>query len=389
MNLNERKALVAAAFEQHFASQPTLWARAPGRVDLMGSHTDYNLGFVMTMSIDRDTWIAARPRPDRRVRIFSLDLQSGGSFSLDDIRPDPTTPWTDYIRGMAQVMQAAGHELQGFDGIVHSTVPFSAGLSSSAALEMAAGALFVRLSGRELDPVQLALLGQKAENEFIGVNCGILDQYSSALGRAGSAILLDCRDLSSHNVPIPADLQVVICDTRSKRELAGSEYGLRRTQCEEGVGILSQFLPGIEALRDVSLAQFEAHEQALPPDVAKRCRFIIEENQRVLDLAAALGNDDRSRIAGLAADSFAGACQLYEICIPEMQMMIEAMRSAPGLVAARQAGAGFGGCLMAFIEGAHHAAFAAHVERSYEAASGIRPNVYITRAAAGAGMLAG
>jgi galactokinase len=339
------------------------------------------------MTIDRDTWIAARPRADRRVAIYSLNVAGGSEFDLDRIEYDSVTPWTNYVRGVAKFLQAAGHSLAGFDGLVHSTVPFSSGVSSSAAIEMAAGVMFQLVSGFRIDPVQLALIGQQAENRFVGVNSGILDQYSSAMGEAGCTLLLDCKHLTSRNTPIAQGLQVVICDTRAKRTLAGTEYGERRAQCEQGMRLLQQWYPDLAALRDVTSAQFNAHEKDLPNVVARRCRFIIEENQRVLDLAEALAAGDAARLPQLFAASYAGARDLYEIGAPAMEAMMRAMLSGPGVVAARQAGAGFGGCMVALVRHSQVEAFTDHVTRAYAAETKIEPKVYPVQAAPGAGPL--
>lgn len=387
MDLQARKALVTEKYEAFFHQPPKVWARAPGRVDLMGSHTDYNLGYVMTMSVDRDTWIAARARTDGEVAIYSLNVEGGGAFPLNSISHDPENHWTDYIRGMAWALQAEGYRLTGFNGLVHSTVPFGSGLSSSAAIEMAAGIVFQQVSGLILDPVQMALYGQKAENHFVGVNSGILDQYSSAMGQAGCALLLDCRSLTSRVTPIARGLQVMICDTRAERNLAGTEYGERRAQCEEGVRILQRFFPHIRALRDVTMKQFQTHEQDLPPIVAKRCRFILEENQRVLDLADALPTGDVERLGTLFSSSYAGARDLYEISAPAMEAMMAAMTTAPGVVGARQAGAGFGGCMVALVQSGQVEAFAAHTIEQYQSKTGIEPQVYPVEASAGAGLV--
>jgi galactokinase len=385
MNYTERRTLVTEKFAEVYGSQPEVWARAPGRVDLMGSHTDYNLGYVMTMTIDRDTWIAARPRDDRKVAIYSLNVEGGSEFNLDQIEHDDVTSWANYVRGVAKYLQAAGYALSGFDGLVHSTVPFSSGVSSSAAIEMAVGIMFQLVSGFRIDPVQLALIGQQAENKFVGVNSGILDQYSSAMGQAGCTLLLDCKHLTSRTVPIAEGLQVVICDTRARRTLVGTEYGERRAQCEEGVRLLRRWYPGIEALRDVTLEQFNAHEKDLPSVVARRCRFIIEENQRVLDLAETLTEGDAPRLHQLFAASYAGARDLYEIGAPAMEAMMQAMLSGPGVVAARQAGAGFGGCMVALVRHDQVETFADHVTRAYAAETNIEPKVYPVQAAPGAG----
>jgi len=383
MDLTQRKALLTQKFFDRFDSLPTLWAQAPGRVDLMGSHTDYNQGYVLTMAIDRNTWLAARPRPDRQVVIHSLNLEGGEAFSLDNITPAITALWTNYIRGVAYILKKEGYPVYGFDGLIHSTIPFGSGLSSSAAIEVVTATIFSMLAGNlDIPPVQLAQLCQQAENEFVGVNSGILDQYSSALGQADHALLLDCRHLTHRTASLPAGLQVVICDTRAKRELTGSEYGERRAQCEAGAKQL-----GVTALRDVSLANFESHKAALPPLTARRCRFIIEENQRVLDLATALVDGDLVGVNRLTTDSFAGARDLYEISAPAMEAMMVAMDSAPGVVGARQAGAGFGGCMVAFVEEGAVEDFASHVKTDYQTATGISPHVYPVEAAAGAGPL--
>jgi galactokinase len=387
MNQSQRVELITTEFVKRFQQRPTAWVRAPGRVDLMGSHTDYNQGYVMTMAINRDTWLAARPRADRKVVIYSLNLADGGEFGLDHLSHDITTPWTNYVRGVAQVFQTAGYATAGFDGLIHSTIPFGAGLSSSAAIEVAVAFMFKALSGWEIDPVQLALLCQRAENQFVGVNSGILDQYSSVMGQAGRALLLDCCQLTSQTAALPDSLRVVICDTRAKRELTGSEYGQRRAQCEEGARRLAQFYPHITALRDVSWQQFSQHEHKLPEVVAKRCRFIIQENERVLNLAQALDHDDMRAIQTLTAESYTGARDLYEISSREMEAMIEAMRRGPGVIGSRQAGAGFGGCMVAFVEREAVENFASHVKKAYQAATGIEANVYPVEAAAGAGPL--
>ncbi len=387
MDHQARKSLIETRFRERFGGEPTVWSRAPGRVDLMGSHTDYNLGYVLTQAIDRDTWIAARPRGDGQVAIESLNLEGRGEFPLDGIEYDTAVPWTNYVRGVASVLGDEGYGLRGFDGLVHSTIPFGSGLSSSAALEVATAVLFDALGDLDIDPVQMALLCQRAENEFVGMNCGILDQYSSTMGKAGSVLLLDCRDLSSRTKPVAEGIQVVICDTRASRELTGSEYAERRAQCEEGAGILGRFYPQVQSLRDASLEQLDAHRADLSDVVYRRCRFVIEENQRVLDIAAALARGDLVQIATLAAQSFAGARDLYEISCAEMEMMMAAMLSGPEVIGARQAGAGFGGCMVALVDSAGVDCFEEHVRARYRASSGIEPQVYPVQAAPGAGPL--
>lgn len=387
MSEDDRKDMMGREFARRFGGAPSLWARAPGRVDLMGSHTDYNQGLVLTMTVDRDTRIACRPRADRRVVIHSMNIDSGDEFALDDIARRCDAEWVNYVRGVAAVFQQEAYPLRGFDGLVHSTVPLSSGLSSSAALELATAVAFKMLGGWDIDPVSLAVLCRRAENEFVRVNCGILDQYTSALGQAGCALMLDCRSLTSRPVPIRDDIRIVICDTKAKRELSRSEYSERRAQCEAGAMQLARFYPGVKALRDVTLAELAAHASDLPPIIAKRCGFVIDENDRVRAMGRALPAGDRAAINALAAASYEGARDLYEIGSPHMAAMMTAMRNAPGVIGARQAGAGFGGCMVAFVDAQSTDAFADSVQCDYAASTGIHSAVYVVRAAPGAGPL--
>jgi galactokinase len=383
--LRRTSSLVTEKFTEKFKAAPELWSRAPGRVDLMGSHTDYNLGNVMTMTIDRDTWIAARPRDDRKVAIYSLNVDGGGKFDLDQIEPDARTPWTNYVRGVAKFLQAAGHSWPGSTAWCTAPSPqqrcqFVGGDGNGR------GVMFQLVSGFRIDPVRLALIGQQAENKFVGVNCAF-SINTPAMGEACCALLLDCRQLTSRSVPVAEGLQVVICDTHAKRTLAGTEYGERRAQCEQGVRLVQKWYPGVAALRDVTLAQFNAHERDLPHQVSKRCRFIIEENQRVLDLAETLTAGDTTCLQQLFAASYAGARDLYEIGAPAMEAMMHAMLGGPGVVAARQAGAGFGGCMVALVRQTQVDAFTDHVAHAYAAKMKIEPSVYPVQAAPGAGPL--
>ena len=378
----DRAARVAGAFAARFSGDPSAWCRAPGRVDLMGSHTDYNLGLVLTLPVERDTWIAVRPRRDRAIHLHSVNLDEDSVLDLEALAPHTPRRWEDYVAGVAAVLQTEGLPLTGWEGIVHSTVPMGSGLSSSAALECAVATVFEVLGGWRIEPVRKARLCQRAENEFVGVQCGILDQYTSCAGQEGCALLLDCRDLSSGPVRLPDDVRVVICDTRSRRELTGSEYGTRRAQCQEGARRL-----GVEALREVSVEQLGVRENQLPPLIARRCRFIVEENERVRHLARALPAGDRGAIGEACAASYRGAVGLYEIGAPAMELMMAAMTAAPGLIGARQAGAGFGGCMVAFVEAACTAPFAAAVQAAYRESSGIEPAVDPVRPGAGAGVM--
>ena len=376
-----RRAELAAAFHRQFSATPEVWVRAPGRVDLMGSHTDYNQGFVLTLPIDRDTWIAARANGSRQVRLYSMNLNEAVSFDVSDTSAS-TNGFGRYVQGVSLILGSEGYALSGFDAVVHSTVPLRSGLSSSAALEAATAVLIARLGAFTIEPVRMARLCQRAENEIVGMQCGILDQYSSILGQAGSAVVLDCRHLTHCQAQLPSDLQVVICNTCAPRELTGSEYGDRRAQCEAGARQL-----GVPYLRDVSIESFAQREHELPALVARRCRFIIEESARVAQLAAALNVADRAAIGRVTAASYAGARDLFEIGAPAMDAMMRAITSAPGVVGARQAGAGFGGCMVAFVDRQQLDAFVAHVSQRYAQETGRDPEVYPVSAANGAEVL--
>ena len=387
MEFKERKEFVSNAFLSHFGKLPTVWVRAPGRVDLMGSHADYNEGFVLTLSINRDTWIAARPREDSGAHIHSLNNRQSCKFDLREILSSGSQDWELYVKGVAYVLQQEGYRFSGFDAIIHGTVPISSGLSSSASLECATAMLLEQLGSFEVERVRLAKLCQRAENEVAGVNCGILDQYSSLMGQKDNAIVLDCRHLTHEVAHFPGGLRVVICNTCAPRKLSGSEYGERRAACESGAQLLSQYNSNIRFLRDVSIEFYNEHESLLPGDIAKRCRFVIEENERVLEMAKALSQDNCERISELCTASFEGARDLYEISVSQMEEMMTAMISSPGIVGARQAGAGFGGCMVAVVESEMVEAFSESVARDYRRQTGIIPEIYPVEIAEGAGIL--
>lgn len=364
-------ARVTDAFAREFGGEASVVVAAPGRVNLIGEHTDYNDGFVLPAAIDRHIVIAARPRADRVVRLFAADMRESARFDLDDIRPDTARRWSNYERGVAWALQGAGYTLQGMDAVIAGDVPVASGLSSSAAVEVATAFAFQTLGELALDGVQRALLCQKAENEFVGMRCGIMDQYIISLGRRGHALLIDCRSLDYRLVPVPAGVSLVICDTQKRRGLVDSEYNTRRNECEAGARAL-----GVPALRDVSVETFAAREEELAPVTRKRCRHVVTENQRVMDAVDALGAGDLERFGALMNASHVSLRDDYEVSCAELDAMVEAAWRQPGVVGARMTGAGFGGCTVNLVRDEAAEAFQRQVAAEYTRATGLEPRVY-------------
>ena len=378
------------AFTQAFDAAPQHILRAPGRVNLIGEHTDYNDGFVLPMAIDRAVLIAARTRADRAVRMRALDFDNARvEFSLDaPITRDHANKWSDYIRGVAWALQARGFALPGLDLAIQGDVPLGSGLSSSAALEVCAATTFVTMGGLAISRTEIAELCQRAENEFVGVKSGIMDQFISALARVDHALLIDCRDLSYQNVPLPRGATIVVCDTMKRRGLVDSEYNTRRAECEQAVRLLAaQLGKPIRALRDVSPEEFVRHENALPSIVAKRARHIITENARVLDAVAAARRDDLAAFGARMDASHASLRDDYQVSCAELDAMVEIARGQRGCLGARLTGAGFGGCTVNLVEEDAVDAFIANVAREYHAHTGLTPQIFACRAMAGAGVL--
>ncbi len=373
-----------ALFETRFGARPSFVARAPGRVNLIGEHTDYNDGFVLPIAIDRDVVMVGSPRADRRVRLHSADFRQDAEFALEDITRDPDAAWSNYARGVAVALQGDGHALRGFDAVLGGDVPIASGLSSSAATEMATLMAFSAAGAPQSAPVQLdgaraAQLAQKAENQFVGVNCGIMDQFISSLGKARHALLIDCRSLDYQLVPMPDGATVLVVDTTAPRTLAGSAYNQRRSECEQGARIL-----GARALRDVSPAQFEARRAELPPVVARRCAHVIYENQRTLDGVAALQRGDLAAFGALMNQSHDSLRDLYEVSSAELDAVVDIARGLPGVHGARMTGAGFGGCAIALVADQAVAAVAEAIAQEYPRRSGRTPAIYPSIASDGA-----
>jgi galactokinase len=365
--------------------------RAPGRVNLIGEHTDYNDGFVMPIAIDRYTTAAIAPRGDRSLAVRSAAYPDAVTIDLDRPGGGPTGAWSDYVRGIAAVLERDGFRLGGADLTITSDVPIGAGLSSSAALEVAAGYALLDQAGHAIDRTALALACQKAEHEFAGMRCGVMDQFIACHGRTGHALMLDTRSLEMTWLPLPREVAVIVCHSMTKHALAlaADGYNARRADCETGVRDLATRLPGIRALRDVTREELDANRDALAGRVFRRCRHVVTENARVLAAAAALRAGDLDVVGGLMRASHESMRDDFEISTPELDVMVEIATRTAGTIGARMTGGGFGGCTVNLVRTAHAASFAAAVGAGYEAATGRVPEIYTFMAADGAGRLDG
>ncbi|MFN7945371.1 MAG: galactokinase [Blastocatellia bacterium] len=359
--------------------------RAPGRVNLIGEHTDYNDGFVLPMAIDRSTFVAAAERADRLIRVYSLTLAE--QFEFDpDLPPMPRRGiWPDYVEGVARVLEENGQRLTGADLLIDSEVPTGAGLSSSAALEVSAGLALLSLAGATIDRTALALAGQQAEHKYVGANVGIMDQMAAVHSRAGNAILLDCRTLAITYLPLDQpEMSVVVCDSRVRHKLASSEYNTRRAECEQGVRMLQQFLPSIQALRDVSVDEFRQYEAQLPEVIRRRCRHVITENARTLAAASALWSGRLNEMGRLMIASHQSLRDDYEVSCPELNLLVDTALGVSGVFGSRMTGGGFGGCTVSLVRNDALTAFTETITRAYQPTFGQTPGIYVVSAGEGA-----
>ncbi|MGB2901570.1 MAG: galactokinase [Candidatus Acidiferrum sp.] len=378
---------IAEQFRAKFGANPRVY-RAPGRVNLIGEHTDYNEGYVMPVALGFYCWVAISPRGDQKLVINSDGFSDTAEVELDSPEIHPGKTWSDYPVGVALELKRAGVPLRGANLLIHGEVPMGAGLSSSAAIEVATALALAEQSGHSPDRVQLALLCQKAENEFVGARCGIMDQFISLHGRKNHALLLDCRALDFELVAIPECVRLVICNTMVKHELASGEYNRRRAECEEVVQRLAKVLPGIRSLRDVTLDQLELHRGTLSEVLYKRALHVITENARVLGATEALRAEDLERFGKRMAESHSSLRDLYEVSCAELDLMVDQANRLEGVYGARMTGGGFGGSTINLVESRFADAFAANMARGYEKETGIVPQIYICAPAEGAGAVA-
>jgi galactokinase len=369
---------VVQTFEQLYGAAPTFVVRAPGRVNLIGEHTDYNDGFVMPMAIDRAAWIALRPSGDRKVTVHALDFGESNTFDLDHLDRRPGS-WVDYVRGVAWALQQHGYATAGWEGVMAGDVPVGAGLSSSAALELAVARAFNAVAGWPWDPTRMAVVGQYAENKWVGMNCGIMDQMISAAGVADHALLIDCRSLAATPMPLPAGTAVVVLDTATRRGLVDSAYNERRAQCEAAARYF-----GVVALRDVSMAQLEAARADLDALTYRRARHVVTEDDRVLQACDAMRAGDAQALGRLLDASHVSMRDDFQISNRELDAIVEIAGTHPACAGARMTGGGFGGCAVALVRDGETQEFVERVAAAYTARTGLTPRVYVCRATNGA-----
>ncbi len=376
--------MIEDTFRKVFGAEPEVVVRAPGRVNLIGEHTDYNDGFVLPAAIDRYIWFAGRKRTDRKVVAHSVDFNGRVEFSLVAIARDGAHPWSNYLRGVSKLLEAEGHCLSGADVVFGGDVPREAGLSSSAAVEVAATVFWQKLLKLNLDAVEAVKLARKAENEFVGVPCGIMDQFISALGRKDQALFLDCRDLTYRHVPLRGDVKIVVCNSGVKRALAQSEYEVRLKQCRQAVAQLGTAGVAVKSLREVEREDLETARDALGELLLRRARHVVSENQRVLEAVKVLEQGDVERFGELMNASHESLRNDYEVSSRELDVLVRLAREQPGVLGARMTGAGFGGCTVNLVWEDAADAFAENVRKGYEQALGVQAEIYLCQASDGA-----
>jgi len=368
--------------ERGFAArfrQPAEWiVHAPGRVNLIGEHTDYNDGYVLPMAIDRAVWIALRPRADQLVRLESLDFHETLEFDLQALGHGGPG-WGEYPKGIAWALQQSGRRLRGWEGVISGEVPLGAGLSSSAAVELATARAFAAVADLEWDPPAMAQLAQRAENEWVGVACGIMDQLTSACGLADHALRIDCRSLEIEPVPLPESASVLVLDTGTRRDLVSSAYNQRREECRTGAQAF-----GLTSLRDLTEEAFAAGQGRLEPVIRRRVRHVLNENARTLRAVQALRQRELELAGRLMVQSHASLRDDFEVSSPALDAMVEIAAAQPGCWGARMTGGGFGGCAVALVDREAAGAAGPRITAAFRERTGIQAAVYICRAAGGA-----
>ncbi len=369
-------------FQALFGEEPRIF-RAPGRVNLIGEHTDYNDGFVMPVAVDLYVWVAIAPRADSRLVVHSTNFNQRVEFALEDLSVHSEKAWSDYVRGVAYFLSRAELGLRGANLVLYGEVPMGAGLSSSAACEVGVGYSLEQISGIPVDLLRLAKIGQRAEHEFAGTRCGIMDQLVCCCASANSALFLDCRSLEYEAVPLFPDTSLVVCDSKVKHAHAAGGYNARRSDCESGARMLAAKIPGVRALRDVSLADLERWGRALPEVIYKRCRHVVAENARVLEAVSAMRDGDASLFGSLMYESHRSLREDFEVSCAELDLLVDLAAACEGVYGSRMTGGGFGGCTVSLVKKEWTASFVDRVSDGFEERAGSTPEIYVFNAAGG------
>ncbi|HID92812.1 MAG TPA: galactokinase [bacterium (Candidatus Stahlbacteria)] len=372
-----------AKFEEIYGKRPSLMVKAPGRVNLIGEHTDYNDGFVLPMAINRYSVMLASQRNDRVISIYAENYDSLVRFPIDNIEYDNEHKWSNYQRGVIKVLKAEGYDINGMDALLWGDVPVGAGLSSSASVEAATVLTLNALWNLNISPLNMIKFAKQTENEFVGVNCGIMDQFAAFLSKRNHALLLDCRSLEHEYIPV-RDARFIICDTRVRRELSNSSYNERREECREGVKVLRKWLPNIETLRDVKVENFIKYREAIPLPVRNRVEHVVKENDRVLKGARFLKAGKFKDFGELMYESHNSLKNLYEVSCYELDLLVDIARETNGVLGARMTGAGFGGCVIVLIEDKVFKKFKTKAAIEYKKEKGLEPNIFVVEASDGA-----
>ena len=372
---------------QSFAGRDGQVAFAPGRINVIGEHTDYSAGFVLPASLALGTWTVAAPRDDRKVRVLSESQQGSEIFALDVAPGAARKHWSDYVAGVTWALRQAGCSLRGADLLIASDVPMGSGLSSSAALEVSVAYALLAVSNASLPPLEIARVCQRAENEFVGARCGIMDQFAATHGEPDRALMLDCADYSWQSAPLPTTHRWVVANTMVRHEIAHGEYNVRRAEAEEVVECMRRTLPHRARLADLSVAETDELLQGMPATLARRLRHIVGENRRVHDACAALGEGNITLLGQLLLASHESLRADYEVSCRELDMLVEIARSVPGVAGARMIGGGFGGCTLTLVEGRHVDDLLAELRRNYVQATGREPATYICEFGGAGGMV--
>lgn len=389
-DIKEKALLLKPSFQKVFQREPEVYISAPGRVNLIGEHTDYNEGFVLPAAVNMHIIMLSTLREDKKINLYSHKFKKIVSFTSDNITYNKEDMWSNYEMGVAKMLVEKGYKLSGADILIGGDVPINAGLSSSAAVEVATTLTFKELFGLDISEIEIIKLSQRAENEFVGVGCGIMDQFASCLSKKNYAIFIDCRSLEYKYIPFKTeDIKIFLANTNVERALIGSEFNKRRSESAEGAEILSRYIPDVKSLRDISLEDFNKYKNHLPKVIAKRCEHVINENNRVIESIEGLKNNDISRLGELMWKSHDSLRELYEVSSRELDLMVDIAGNTEGVLGSRLLGGGFGGCTISIVKNESIEKLKENIMLEYPKKTGIQPEIYICSAEEGAHRIEG